>query len=330
MDWQPLAELVKRSAVLPKETFLERYATPFLLEVSHDDAGLASEDTRDFKLDKVLDEKPTLDRSRILEFGAGDAFCAGRGGDADVRCPHDSISERHCLFERIGTLWALRDAGSKNGTFLGNQQVGADQIPLKFGSKLRMGEAQYLFLSPEDCFDLVQDLSKEPRIRPRSMGKYRAEFQSAGTVEDIRKDFPGPFLVVQAPSGRDGAGGPVSSNTVTLSQEELTKNVNKNVADAVFNLSGYNLVRIGRATVTQIHLPLGAISNLHAALVRDGDDWFVQDLGAKNGTYVWGEKLGIDRKKLESGSELTLGNIKSIFFNIEDLITYVTHRDTLV
>ena len=330
MDWQPLAELVKRSAVLPKETFLEQFSTPFLLEVSHDEGGLATEDTRDFDVEKLRDEQPTLDGSRILEFGDGEAFCAGRSGEVDIPCAHDSISERHCWFERIGTLWALRDAGSKNGTVLGNQQVSGDQIPLKFGSKLRMGESQYLFLSPEDCFELLQDLSKEPRIRPRSMGKYRAEFKNAGTVDDIRKDFPGPFLVVQAPKGRDGAGGPVSSNTITLSQEELKKSVNKNVADAVFNLSGYNLVRIGRATVTQIHLPLGAVSNLHAALVRDGDDWFVQDLGAKNGTYVWGDKLEQDRKKLETGTELMLGNIKSIFFNIEDLITYVAHRDTLV
>ena len=32
----------------------------------------------------------------------------------------------------------------------------------------------------------------------------------------------------------------------------------------------------------------------------------------------------------ESGAEIMLGNIKSIFFSTEDLITYATHRDTLV
>jgi len=98
----------------------------------------------------------------------------------------------------------------------------------------------------------------------------------------------------------------------------------------VFDLSKHNIVRIGRATVTQIHLPIGAISSLHAALVRNGDvGWYVQDLGAKNGTYLWGEKLE-DKKEVESGTEITFGNIKSIFFNTEDLLTYALHRDTLV
>ena len=181
-------------------------------------------------------------------------------------------------------------------------------------------------IGPEDCFDLLQELTREPRIRPRSLGKYRAEFNSLGSAGEVEKHYPGPFLVIQAPKGRSpvpGGGGPVSSNTVTLSQQELKANVNKNVADAVFNLANHALVRIGRASVSQIHLPLGAISNLHAALVCEDGTWFVQDLGAKNGTYVWGERLE-GRKELESGMEITLGNIKSNFFNLQDFITYAT------
>ena len=82
--------------------------------------------------------------------------------------------------------------------------------------------------------------------------------------------------------------------------------------------------------MTQIHLPLGAISNLHAALVRgDNGSWSVQDLGAKNGTFLWGDRLN-GKADLESGTELTFGNIKSIFFSTEDLLTYALHRDTLV
>ena len=113
-------------------------------------------------------------------------------------------------------------------------------------------------------------------------------------------------------------------------REELRRSVNKNVTDAVFDLSRHSLVRIGRATLTQIHLPLGAISNLHAALSRGEEgSWSIQDIGSKNGTYLWGERI-TSSEGITSGSEIVLGNIKAIFFNTEDLVTYALHRDTLL
>ncbi len=334
MQWQTLGELAKGYAALPRKKFEAQFLAPFLLEVDSEAGTLESESgvTRAYDPDLAKQEfAPTLTKSRILNFGDGEQFLVGRKSGHAIQALHETISDTHCVFERIGSMWSIRDVDSKNGTYVTGQKLAPnEQLPLKFGSKVMLGEKQFLFLGPDDCFDLLQDLSKEPRIRPRSLGKYRTEFKNAGSPDEIRAEFPGPFLVVQAPKGREAsASGPVSSNTITLSAEELKKGVNKNVADAIFNLSNHTLVRVGRATVTQIHLPLGAISNLHAAFVRDGDQWFVQDLGAKNGTFVWGDRVE-GRKELESGSEVTLGNIKSIFFNVEDLITYATHRDSLV
>ena len=80
-----------------------------------------------------------------------------------------------------------------------------------------LGSAQFLFLSSEGCFELISELSKEPRIRPRSLGKWTTEFKQAGTTEKIIEQFPGPFLVVQAPKGRDPAASrnsKVDNNTI--------------------------------------------------------------------------------------------------------------------
>lgn len=335
MEWQTLAQLAKGCAALPKDAFKAQYAAPFLLELNPEQGALEGGETRVFDPGKVKEAGPSLDSSRIAFFGQPGCYTAGRAPSCEIACAHETISETHCKFEAFGSIWSIKDEGSKNGTFVNGKRLAPnEQSPLKFGSKIMLGEAQFLFLGTDDAFDLIQELCKEPRIRPKSLGKYRDEFSAAGDAEAVRREFPGPFLVVQAPSGRDPSaqgGGPVSSNTITLSAEELTKSVNKNVTDAVFDLSRHNVVRIGRATVTQIHLPLGAISSLHAALVRgEGErEWFIQDLGAKNGTYLWGEKLQ-DKKLLESGTEIMLGNIKSIFFNTEDLLTYALHRDTLV
>ncbi|MGE0712201.1 MAG: FHA domain-containing protein [Planctomycetota bacterium] len=322
---------------MPKQAFSERFGGPFLLELNPEDGVSDQGETQSFDPAKIQGEGPgpSLERSQILYFANGQGFSLGRAGGADIPCSHSTVSDVHCRFESFGSIWAIKDEGSKNGTFVNGRRLNAnDQSPLKFGTKIMTGSAQFLFLSSDDCFDLIQELSREPRIRPRSLGKYTSEFTDLGDAEKVLANYPGPFLVVQAPSGRDPTGDrKVDSNTITLSEEELKKSVNRNVTDAIFDLSKHNLVRIGRATVTQIHLPLGAISNLHAALVRDedGKTWKVQDLGAKNGTYVWGDRLPPQGcRVLESGSEITLGNIKSIFFDTEDLLTYATHRDTLV
>jgi len=333
MEWQTLATLATGSAALPKSSFKSKFPTPFLLELDPESGELMSGETRDFNPELVKDTalSPSLQKSRIIPF-EGDSLTLGRGDDCTIKVNHASVSDVHAKFEAFGSIWSIQDSGSKNGTLLNGRKLNAnEQSPIKFGTKIILGEAQFLFLSSEETFDLIQDLSREPRIRPKSLGKYRDEFKAAEDAEAVKKEFPGPFLVVQAPKAREAKGPAVNNNTITLSQEDLKKTVNKNVTDAVFDLSNHNLVRIGRATVTQIHLPLGAISNLHAAFVRGDKDgqWFIQDLGAKNGTYLWGDRLE-DRKEIESGTEVLLGNIKSIFFSTEDLLTYALHRDTLV
>ncbi len=336
-QWQSLADLAKGCAALPKGAFQEKYSSPFLLELNPEEGEIGNAgETRVFEADAVAtDLAPSLNKSLIVSFGDGEGFTLGRSEGCDIPCSHSTISDNHCRFDCFGSIWAIKDEESRNGTFVNGRRLGSgEQSPLKFGTKIMTGSAQFLFLSPDDAFELIQELSREPRIRPRSLGKYRSEFKELGEAEAVRDKFPGPFLVVQAPKGRDASAknNAVDNNTITLSEEELKKSVNKNVTDAIFDLGNHNLVRIGRATVTQIHLPLGAVSNLHCALVRNEDSsWNVQDLGAKNGTYVWGDRLPPQGcKTLESGTEITLGNIKSIFFNTEDLLTYATHRDTLV
>ena len=332
MEWQNLGDLVREFAPQPKQAFEAKHGTPFLVALDAE-SGEAVEtgETRVYDPSNIKAKGPSLASSKLLPLNGEATFVLGRNADCPVTVLHDTVSQQHCCIEQVGTMWSLKDLGSKNGTQLNGKPVNAnDQVPLKFNSKITLGEAQVLFLSPDDAWKMIQELSKEPRIRPRSLGKYTAEFKQAGSTEAACQQYPGPFLIVQAPKGRDASpNAPVDSNTVTLSQEELKKGVDKNVADAVFYLGNHTLVRIGRATVTQIHLPLAAISTLHAAILRENDEWYVQDLGAKNGTYLWGEQLE-GRKKIDSGTEILLGNIKAIFFNTEDLITYATHRDTLV
>jgi pSer/pThr/pTyr-binding forkhead associated (FHA) protein len=43
------------------------------------------------------------------------------------------------------------------------------------------------------------------------------------------------------------------------------------------------------------------VSREHAAIVREGDAWFIEDLGSSNGT--WFEKRRLTRRQIQDGDE---------------------------
>ena len=64
---------------------------------------------------------------------------------------------------------------------------------------------------------------------------------------------------------------------------------------------------IGRAAGADIVIADASMSRQHARLVRDADSWVIEDLGARNGTYVNG--LRIERRcPLAAGDQIQLGD----------------------
>ena len=65
---------------------------------------------------------------------------------------------------------------------------------------------------------------------------------------------------------------------------------------------------IGRRPESDIFLDDVTVSRDHALLVRRGNDWFLDDCGSLNGTYVNRER--IESVRLNDGDELQIGKFK--------------------
>jgi pSer/pThr/pTyr-binding forkhead associated (FHA) protein len=78
-----------------------------------------------------------------------------------------------------------------------------------------------------------------------------------------------------------------------------------------FPLSGEKMT-IGRSPETDVFLDDVTVSREHATLVRRGGDWFLDDAGSLNGTYV--NRQRVDSHRLEDGDELQIGKFKQTYF----------------
>lgn len=72
---------------------------------------------------------------------------------------------------------------------------------------------------------------------------------------------------------------------------------------------------IGRGTGCDIQLPDISVSRRHAQLWSEDDEYFIEDLGSTNGTYVNGEL--VSRRKLRGGDKVRVGRLH-VEFQIRD------------
>ncbi len=71
----------------------------------------------------------------------------GRHPDCPLSISQPSVSGKHAMIHGTGDVFALEDAGSRNGTFVNQERV-EGRVTLKHGDALRFGDAQARFDNP--------------------------------------------------------------------------------------------------------------------------------------------------------------------------------------
>ena len=74
-----------------------------------------------------------------------DCLRAGRHPDSEVFLDDITVSRRHVEFVRSGVTWAIKDAGSLNGTYLNRDRV--EESGLSSGDEVQIGKFKLIFLS---------------------------------------------------------------------------------------------------------------------------------------------------------------------------------------
>jgi hypothetical protein len=139
----------------------------------------------------------------------------------------------------------------------------------------------------QKCGAYLGDLAPEPAQGTPSTAAYRVgetgEFipVDVGDVVEAR----GAALVIRAGGGRVG-------ESFALDAERMT---------------------IGRRPDSDIFLDDVTVSRDHALLVRRGEEFFLDDLGSLNGTYV--NRRRIESARLDDGDELQVGKYKLTFLS---------------
>ncbi|MDU0969236.1 MAG: FHA domain-containing protein [Actinomycetaceae bacterium] len=69
---------------------------------------------------------------------------------------------------------------------------------------------------------------------------------------------------------------------------------------------GSSAIRVGRSNACNLVLDDSYASSQHARFYKSDGDWYVEDLGSTNGTFVEGERLTSPRR-LSVGTEVRIG-----------------------
>jgi hypothetical protein len=110
--------------------------------------------------------------------------------------------------------------------------------------------------------------------------------------------------------GETGELEPIEIDNVTAHGPALVIRAGGGRVGESFSVNGERM-SIGRRPDSDVFLDDVTVSRDHAVLISRADDWFLDDCGSLNGTYV--NRSRIESQRLEEGDEVQIGKYKLTF-----------------
>ncbi len=129
-----------------------------------------------------------------------------------------------------------------------------------------------------------------------------------GAPETVKEDVTTATYVIDDQTGELK---PVDVGDVAAQSGALVIRSGGGRVGQSFPMTGEKMT-IGRSPETDVFLDDVTVSREHATLVRRGGDWYLDDSGSLNGTYV--NRQRVDSHRLQDGDELQIGKFKLTFF----------------
>jgi pSer/pThr/pTyr-binding forkhead associated (FHA) protein/S1-C subfamily serine protease len=220
-----------------------------------------------------------LSADRLLEFET-DEVRIGRSSDLELVVLGDHsevVSGSHARLFRRGGQWCLEDSGSRNGTFLGDQQLTPGvSLALSAGSVIRLGR-------------------RGPRYR----------------VEAVDRDRPPRTTLAEGPLGAQPEAPtlPLESLEEAVPPGQFHVVLMEAKTGEQFKAGG-GRVRIGRGKECELR-PVSSddtsVSRVHAEIVLKPDGRVVlRDAQSRNGTFLGNVRVQGDRE-IRTGDQIRLG-----------------------
>lgn len=194
------------------------------------------------------------------------SYTVGRDPQGDLVLQDSRVSWRHAAVRWGGEGWVVEDQGSTNGTYVQGQRI--QQFPVQPGTVVHLGNAT----------DGPQLTFAGDGAVPRQQQPAHA---MAGAPPAAQPRQPaGPPPGGMGAGGAGGAGGGRSATTF-------------------HHLTVGRVTRIGRALENELVVSDLQVSRYHAEFLATPDGRFeLHDLGSHNGTYVNGQPLPKNGRKL--------------------------------
>ncbi len=112
----------------------------------------------------------------------------GRSRNVDVPVGHPLVSRQHCELYEEGETLMIRDLGSLNGTFVGDERI-AEETALKPGALFTVGPLTFKAVygtmpaGDDDDDDIDTDMETAPQAGSHALGK-TVDSSSAGSLDE--------------------------------------------------------------------------------------------------------------------------------------------------